>query len=317
MMTLNKLKAMLSDDVKDKSLVASAIAAMIQENFSYDEIIQHFDTWEKHGFHLIPTHFYQPIPDTSTLSDSLWNHPRSLPGVDLNAERQVDFLRTIFPKFKDEYLQLPRGQAAGTTQFYLGNNSYDGYDALVLYCMIRYFRPKRIIECGSGYSTLLTAKAALLNGDTEFQAIEPFPNKFLKQGIPGLSTLYEKKIEDIDIALFQQLELNDILFIDTSHVVNIGGDVNTIYLEIIPQLNNGVIVHIHDIFFPFEYPKEWVLGLRRYWTEQYLLQAFLAFNSNYEVLFCNSYMQHYYGREMKTLFPNSPCGGSSFWMRKK
>jgi Methyltransferase domain len=122
----------------------------------------------------------------------------------------------------------------------------------------------------------------------------------------------------VELDFFSKLESGDILFIDSSHTVKIGGDVNYLFLEVLPRLKPGVIVHVHDIWFPFDYDRQWVLGEFRFWAEQYLLQAFLAFNSEFEVLICNSYLGFYFPEELKSCFPHSPwSGGGSFWMRRK
>lgn len=307
----------LSKDPENMNRIASLISKILPKYLTDSNYTKFFQFWEQHGFHITPNHFYQPIPDTRTLKDELWTRESELIGLDLNIDVQVNFLRTVFPKFKHEYDAFPDKPTNNPHEFYLNNGYFDGFDAYVLHCMIRYFKPQRIIECGSGFSTFVSAKAALLNANTELICIEPYPSEILKKGFPGLPYLYQEKIENININMFIELQEGDILFIDTSHVVKIGGDVNTIYLEIIPRLNSGVIVHIHDIFFPWEYPRSWVLQIQRFWTEQYLLQSFLAFNSEFEILFSNSYMEHKYPFEMKSTFPNSPCGGSSFWMRRK
>ena len=148
--------------------------------------------------------------------------------------------------------------------------------------------------------------------------VEPFPLDFLRQGFPGLHALMEKKVQDIDLEFFSQLESGDILFIDSSHTVKIGGDVNYLFLEVLPRLKPGVIVHVHDIFLPFDYRRDWVIEERRFWTEQYLLQAFLSFNSEFEALMANSYLSHYYEKDLKATFPSlSSWGGGSFWMRRR
>jgi len=121
-----------------------------------------------------------------------------------------------------------------------------------------------------------------------------------------LRSLIEKKVEDIDLEFFSQLDSSDILFIDSSHTVKIGGDVNYLFLEVLPRLKPGVIVHVHDIFLPFDYRRDWVKDQFRFWTEQYLLQAFLSFNAEFKVLMCNSYLGLYYVEDMKSTFPNSP-----------
>jgi len=277
-----------------------------------------FAVWERHGFHVTPVHFYQPIPDTQTLAESLWDRPSKLVGIDMNDSVQLDLLRNRFPKFRDEYEQFPTKPTSESGRFHFNNDLFDGTDALVAYCMIRHFQPQLIIEVGSGFSSLISGKAAAKNNGSALICIEPFPLDFLRQGFPGFRSLVEKKVEDVDLEFFSQLDSGDILFIDSSHTVKIGGDVNYLFLEVLPRLKPGVIVHVHDIFFPFDYRRDWVLGEFRFWTEQYLLQAFLTFNSEFEVLIGNSYLAHRYMEDFKATFPNSPWwGGGSFWMRRK
>jgi Methyltransferase domain len=276
-----------------------------------------FQLWEKHGFHVTPVHFYQPIPDTQLLSETLWSHPSELAGIDMNDAMQLDLLRNHFPKFRQEYERFPTNPTEGQTQFYLGSGPFDHADALGAYCMVRHFQPRLIIEVGSGFSSLLLGQAAAKNKSSQLICIEPFPREFLRNGFPGLQSLIDKKVQDVDLEFFSQLESGDILFIDSSHTVKIGGDVNYLFLEVLPRLKAGVIVHVHDIFLPFEYPRDWVLDEFRFWTEQYLLQAFLTFNSEFEVLLANSYLNHYHKSELKTAFPSlASWGGGSFWMRR-
>jgi hypothetical protein len=277
-----------------------------------------FRLWEKHDVHVTPVHFYQPIPDTRTLPESLWSQPRELVGIDMNDDVQLDLLRTCFPKFRDEYEQFPVAEPERPGQFYFDNGRFGGTDALVAYCVVRHFKPRTIIEVGSGYSSLISGQAAAKNGAPALICVEPFPLDFLAKGFPGLRSLIEKKVEDLGFDFFSQLQSGDILFIDSSHTVKIGGDVNYLFLEVLPRLNPGVIVHVHDILLPFEYPRDWVMDELRFWSEQYLLQAFLAFNSEFEVLFANNYLAFRYLEDFKTTFPTSPWwGGGSFWMRRK
>jgi hypothetical protein len=277
-----------------------------------------FKVWEQSGFHVTPVHFYQPIPDTRSLPETLWNRPSKLVGIDMNDALQLDLLRKEFPKFRDEYKQFPARPCGEATRFYLNNGLFDGIDALIAYCMVRHFQPRVIIEIGGGFSSLLLSEAAAKNNGSSFTCIEPFPQEFLKQGFPGLHRLIEKKVQDVDLEFFSQLQSSDILFIDSSHTVKTGGDVNYLFLEILPRLKPGVIVHVHDIFLPFEYRRDWVMEEFRFWTEQYLLQAFLSFNSEFEVLMANSYLAHRYMKDLKATFMNSPWwSGGSFWMRRK
>jgi hypothetical protein len=277
-----------------------------------------FQLWEQHGFHVTPVHFYQPIPDTRSLPETLWNRPSELVGIDMNDRVQLDLLQKHFPKFRREYEAFPTKPAEPSNRFHLNNGLFDGVDALVAYCMVRHFQPRLIIEIGSGFSSLLLGEAATKNNTSGLVCIEPFPQDFLKNGVPGLHSLIEKKVQDIDLGFFSQLAPGDLLFIDSSHTVKIGGDVNYLFLEVLPRLKPGVIVHVHDIFLPFDYPRDWVMDEFRFWTEQYLLQAFLSFNSEFEVLMANAYLAHNYMEELKATFANSPWrGGGSFWMRRK
>jgi hypothetical protein len=277
-----------------------------------------FPFWEKHGFHVTPVHFYQPIPDTRSLPDVLWDKRSELVGVDMNDSFQLDLLRKHFPKFRDEYEQFPTRPTGEPSHFYAKKGPFRGIDAIVAHCMVRHFQPRLIIEIGAGISSLVLGEAAMKNNNRGLICIEPFPQEFLKQGFPGLYSLIEKKVQDVNLDFFSQLGSGDILFIDSSHTVKIGGDVNYLFLEVLPRLNPGVIVHVHDIFFPFDYRRDWVMDEFRFWTEQYLLQAFLSFNSQFEVLMANHYLSHRYRKDLRTTFPSLPAlGGGSFWMRRK
>ncbi len=272
-----------------------------------------FLNWERHGFHVTPVHFYEPIPDTQSLPETLWSQPSELVGIDMNDSMQLDLLRNHFSKFRREYETLVAEPPPGQLW------PFGGTDVLVAYCMVRHFRPRRIIEVGSGFSSLVLGQAAAKNKNSALICIDPFPNELIRKSnsVPALS-LIETKVQDVDMEFFSQLESGDILFIDSSHTVKIGGDVNYLFLEILPRLKAGVIVHVHDIFFPFEYRRDWMLEEFRFWTEQYLLQAFLIFNSEFEVLMANSYLNHYHPRDLKAAFPNLRRWiGGSFWMRRQ
>lgn len=155
--------------------------------------------------------------------------------------------------------------------------------------------------------------------ECELVAFEPYPNKVLKAGFPGLFKLIPSRIQDIALSKFTELKKNDFLFIDSTHTLKTGSDVQYEYLEILPRLNEGVIVHIHDIFLPAEYPKAWVLKDHRFWTEQYLLQAFLSFNSMFEILWGGSYMHLRHSEKLEEAFNSykkTSVWPGSFWMKK-
>ena len=282
-------------------------------DFSY---YNYFEKWQKQGVNIFPNHFYQPIPDLSTLSKKDLAPKTKILGVKMREEEQLKLLKNIFPKFKKEYLKFTDQEVSLPYKFRFGNLAYDWIDALVYYCMIREFKPKRIIEIGSGWSTKIAAEAVLRNNNTTLTSIEPYPYDYLQRGFPGFTKLIKKKIQDVKLEIFEQLEANDILFIDSSHTVKAGGDVNHIFFEILPRLKKGIIIHFHDIFFTNDYPPNWITKEYRFWNEQYLLQAFLMYNDSFEVLFSNSYMTERYPKEIKKTFHNSQLKAGGFWMRK-
>jgi predicted O-methyltransferase YrrM len=283
-----------------------------------------FYLFERLGLHVVPNHFYQPIPDTRELDDALFARRTALVGVDMRDDAQCQFLETVSAAYKAEYDALPRTKGDVASQFYLNNGTYQSVDAEMLYCMVRHFKPRKMIEIGSGFSTYLAAQAVLKNETAdnvkcELTAIEPYPNPVLEAGFPGMSRLVRDKVQTASLAEFEALGEGDILFIDSSHVLKIGSDVQYEYLEILPRLKKGVIVHIHDIFLPAEYPREWVFKHQRFWNEQYLLQAFLMFNDSFEVLFGGSYMHLKHPEQLAKAFASydqSTCWPGNFWMRR-
>jgi hypothetical protein len=278
---------------------------------------RYFQRFEDRGFHLTPVHFYSALPDTRELSPSLWEYASELPGIDMNEEAQLGLLSETFPAFRDEYNTIPHERTDVPHQFTFDNPFFGGTDALALYCMIRTFQPKVVLEVGSGHSTRLAAQAALKNGDTTVIAIEPYPEEVLVRGFPGFATLIPNKVQLVNPRLFEALNAGDILFIDSSHVVKAESDVNYLYLEILPRLKPGVFVHVHDIFLPLEYPKAWY-DEHRFWTEQYLVQAFLCHNSAFEVVLANSYLELRHPQVLRATFPHANWwGGGSFWMRRR
>lgn len=278
---------------------------------------RYFRLWEENGFHITKNHFYSPIPDTRELPEELWGRESQLVGIEMNEDSQLHLLRNVFAQFRQEYMHFPVVSTGNPYEFHFANPAFDGTDALVLYCMVRHFRPNMIVEVGGGYSTRISALAAARNGNTSLICIEPYPDEVLKN-LPGVSRLLRKQVQEVGVELFQTLGPNDILFIDSTHVARIGGDVPFLYLEVLPRLQPGVIVHMHDIFLPFEYPKAWIMDHHLFWNEQYLLHSFLLFNSAFEVLFSNNFMGLRYSDDMKEVFSNSPWwGGGSFWIRRK
>ena len=247
-------------------------------------------------------------------------HP--LYGIDMREKEQLKFSTEVLKPYEEEY------QNIGKCVFGLKEvdmPSFAPINALALYAFIRHLKQKKMIEMGSGMSTKITATAFKMNEQEghvgQFIAIEPFPSKELQKGYDGLHRLISRKVEDVELDIFKELGNNDILFIDSSHTVKVLGDVNHLYLNIIPQLNPGVVIHIHDIFFPVEYlPHHFFKkGRKHLWQEQYLLHAFLMYNHSFEVISSLSYLHLKFQNELKVLFPwyHANRWPSSFWMRRK
>jgi len=284
-----------------------------------------FRFWEALGFHITPNDFYQPVPDTRSLSESLWSTPSELVGIDVQAAPQLELLASFVARFRDEYARFPPAATGSPATYYVRNGMFESVDGEILYCMIRHLWPSRVVEIGSGFSTYLAAQAIARNRQDddrytcELVAIEPYPNPTLRAGFKGLSRLLATPVQEVPITEFSSLKENDVLFIDSSHVLKIGSDVRYEYLEILPRLAKGVLVHIHDIFLPAEYPRRW-LRERRFYNEQYLLQAFLAFNTAFEVLWAGSFMHLRYPDTLAAAFPSyepTTVWPGSFWLRRR
>lgn len=281
-----------------------------------------FRLLERSGVHLVPNHFYGPVPDTRELSDRLWTRPSDAVGVDFNEPRQIELLEEL-RRYKPEYDVFPLHPTGQRGEYYVENDKFGAVDAAVLYGIVRSIAPRQILEVGSGFSTMAAA-AALQRNSAEGRAagtvdvIDPYPHVAVQNGFPGLGRVIRERVQDVPLAEFERLTEGDILFIDTSHVLKTGSDVQYEFLEVLPRLAPGVWVHVHDIFMPAEYPREWVLGDLTFWNEQYLLQAFLAFNRDFEVIWAGQYMHLRHSEELRdafALYDGLPWVGS-FWMRR-
>jgi Methyltransferase domain len=266
-------------------------------------------------------HFYSPIADPEDIrarEQEIWKHNDEMPGIDFNVSQQLQLLAQLKP-FVD-IINYPIDQPENLTTYFYKNDQYPVLDAEFLFAAICYFRPKAMIEVGSGYSSLVTADVnrQILKHHLNFICIEPYPRQFLIDGVDGITSLVQKKVEDIDLSFFKKLESGDILFIDSSHVSKVGSDVNYLFFNVLPSLNKGVIVHVHDIFLPDEYPKTWVIDEGRNWNEQYLLRAFLQYNKDWEVIWASHFMGTRYIDAVQAVFPRYPNlgGGGSLWIKR-
>ncbi|HEU4933959.1 MAG TPA: class I SAM-dependent methyltransferase [Pyrinomonadaceae bacterium] len=173
-------------------------------------------------------------------------------------------------------------------------------------------QPQRIIEIGGGYSTQIAAKALAANRKGKLTCIEPYPERLNGSNVE----LIQERVEEMNVDFFSTLEANDILFIDSSHTVKFRSDVCYEFLEILPRLARGVWVHVHDIFFPHDYPAEWLINRRLALNEQYLLEAFLSFNKTFAPQLANHWLCLEHNESAARLWPNADNNSSSFWMRR-
>jgi predicted O-methyltransferase YrrM len=235
------------------------------------------------GVFPIRDHYYEPkfkFGPTSIYDAS----ERTLPGIDLNVAGQLELLSRF--RFQDELICFPM-RPTTKNEFYYQNSMFEVGDSEYLYSLIRLIKPRRVVEIGGGYSTLMILAAVTKNQSEEpdhkcsHTCIEPYENPWLEQvGV----TLRRQRLEDSPWTNFESLERNDILFIDSSHMIRPDGDVLQEILEILPRLKSGVYVHIHDIFTPFDYPDQWVRKEVRFWNEQYLVEAFLSGSCEYSLI---------------------------------
>jgi hypothetical protein len=254
------------------------------------------------GVFPISDHYYEPQFNFQPTGKPLSND-RNLPGIDWNTDGQIALLRAF--RFARELGKLPRDKPADLG-FYLNNGSFEAGDAEYWYQLIRSRKPRRIFEVGSGNSTLMAIRAVRKNQQEDagyrckHVCIEPYEMPWLEQ--TGV-TVVRERVEDVGAHFFSELGQNDILFIDSSHIIRPQGDVLFEYLELLPTLDSGVIVHLHDIFSPKNYPRQWVEDRIVFWNEQYLLEAFLSHNSQWKIIGALNYLQHHYHEDLRAVAP--------------
>jgi hypothetical protein len=266
-------------------------------------------------------HYYEPMINPSHLRYEL-SKPRNLPAIDFNVDEQLSLLDRF--TFQEELAKFPLAQE-NRLEFFYRNASFGSGDAEYLYSIIRLTKPKRIIEIGSGFSTLMARAAVDRNRaldaryGCEHTCIEPYEQPWLEE---LRLRVIRRRVEICDPNLFAELQAGDILFIDSSHVIRPQGDVVFEYLELLPILRSGVLVHIHDIFTPRDYLDEWVIDEVKLWNEQYLLEAFLSFNKEFRIIGAVNFLKHNYPQAIQKCFP--VLGGEmarrepgSFWIAKR
>jgi predicted O-methyltransferase YrrM len=269
-----------------------------------------------------PGHFYSPIANLADVRRDETRifemETRLVPGIQLHEREQTSLLQVLLSYYGD----LPFDDfPSGNLRYGYNNPSYSYSDGIFLYSIIRHFRPRRIIEVGSGYSSclMLDVNDLFFGGHIKCEFIDPYPElllSLLKTGEVEKITYHRCRLQDVSLDKFEALGENDILFIDSTHVAKVGSDVNHLFFEVLPILKPGVLIHIHDIFYPFEYPRSWIYEGRN-WSEAYLLRAFLQFNEGFKIVLFNTFLEHFHRdfflKNMPLCLKNE---GGSIWLRR-
>jgi len=269
-----------------------------------------------------PGHFYSPIPSLEEVrardAEIFGAAPDEIAGIDLNLQGQLELLEALMPYYAE--LPFTADEQEGL-RYRFDNGFYSYSDAIFLYTMIRHFRPRRVIEVGSGYSscvTLDTNELFFANRihctfiDPDFRPLRAL----LKPGDQARIRCLERKVQEVDLSTFDALTENDVLFVDSSHVSKIDSDLNHILFQILPRLRSGVLVHFHDVYYPFEYPR-FVVYQGIAWNEAYLLRAFLQYNDAFRIQLFNTFLEHFHPERVYGAMPlcqQNP--GGSLWLRR-
>lgn len=299
--------------VLDATLEAYTITQAQKSQIDYHYVMPH-----------PPGHYYSPLPsraEVAAVASRVFfgSVPDTIPGVDLREREQLKLYTTLLPLYKE--MPFTDEKQPGY-RYYFHNDFYCYADAYFLYALMRELRPQRIVEVGSGFSSavMLDTNEHFLQRQASLTFIEPNPERLHAQIRPtdaSQVTIIQDFVQNVPMEVFTNLQKNDILFIDSSHVGKIGSDVLYELFTILPLLQEGVVIHFHDIFYPFEYPRTWLEQEGRAWNEAYFLRAFLQYNETFEIILFNHYLGTKHGN---MLSKNTPlCAentGGSLWLRK-
>lgn len=276
-----------------------------------------------------PGHFYSPIPDLAQIKANAGEvfdrSARSYSDININEAGQLQLLG----KFANRFSEIPFSDKKNQAHRYYFDNPYFSYgDGIILYSILRHFKPRQVVEVGSGFSSaaMMDVNDLFFKKQIRLAFIEPFPERLhglLSEADRSRYTIETMPVQQVPLGAFTSLEANDILFIDSSHVGKTNSDVLHLLFRVLPLLRQGVIVHFHDILWPFEYPQKWIEEGRA-WNEAYLLRAFLQYNSAFEVSFFNSFMACHHAGILARSVPDmlkvpsakETIGNSSLWLRK-
>jgi hypothetical protein len=273
----------------------------------------------------MPVHFYSPVPDLADLeARGVYGRRSALGGVAFDEPGQLARLARLGASWGKE-CDWPAEPTGRPERFFTENGGFSFGCAAATHCLIREHRPSRVVEIGSGNSSLVIAAALARNGaPSDYTIVDPYPGPIVRGGLPGVTRVLAQRVELLDPAFFDSLSAGDVLFVDSGHTVRTGGDVNFLILDVLPRLAPGVLVHFHDIPMPDEYPRAYFTNpkFRVFWTESYLLQAFLAFNAAYDVLFAMAWLMGERPAQFAEAFPHYDrqrhrAMSGSLWIQRK
>lgn len=278
------------------------------------------DRW---GYHIRPIHYYEPLPDFASITPSATQCRRLSTAIEFGLPAQIDLTQRLGSRYGAELQVLAR--PLGSPGFDFKNEYFSHLDAAFYYSLLRELKPQRVIEIGCGYSTRLADQALQLNRAEGHQVIltciEPYPEARLTDAKLNIE-LIQRPLEKVSLDFFRQLRSGDVLFVDSSHAVKFQSDVCRAFLEIFPLLPVGVWIHIHDVFLPFDYPIDWLTEKRLAFNEQYILEAFLAFNTYFSPQCALQWLWRDYEQTIRQYWPaevlptSDGLGAASFWMKR-
>ncbi len=272
-----------SNNARNLSQYIPIIAEWLSRTGCINEAWVKPDTYrlfQENGFHVVRNHYYGALPDTRELAEKWWADIPYLAAYNKVKKADVDKIFGNVLRWSDELKSLPREAQDG---FHWDNGMFPPLDTIFLYGMLREYQPQKMLEIGSGFSTEI-ALLASKHTKTEIHCVEPYPSSRLLSREAELKKLTKLPIQDVQPEVFSELQAGDFLFIDTTHAVKIGSDVNYLIFNVLPHIKPGVFIHIHDIFLPYEYPKRWYDEISIFWSEQYLLLAYLLDNPTVEII---------------------------------
>ena len=267
-----------------------------------------------------PGHFYSAIPSIKTRQQYIASPPpmvEEIPGIDLNITEQLE----IIDKLSVYHNDCPFVESAKQGLHYqFDNTQYSYADAYILYGMINHYKPLRIVEIGSGWSTcaMLDSVATIPEYNPQHVVIDPVPELIKEKQLDQNQhvRLIECCLQDVEEPLWNELHSGDLLFVDSTHVCKLGSDVNQLLTHWLPNLAKGVLIHFHDIFYPFEYPSDWI-SMGRAWNEAYMLRSFLQFNTSFEICLFSHYLHLYHSEKMSTKLPGyEKNSGGCIWLQR-